>query len=179
MNAKVNHEAAKKVETMLRDYYRKLNEIQHKYNLLTVVDQNSEEIKLMLLYVYDLIPSRGAVSRYRAISGDYYVNDQTAQRYFEFTSTIDECKEYLLELVQRQHKLKIQIMYLEAAVERITSAISQLDETDQVICEKCYGLRSISNIQIGAELNMNEKAIRYRRKRIASQLAKFPGCIIF
>lgn len=94
------------------------------------------------------------------------------QIYWEFNSTMERFKQYLINLMQRQLKLKMQILYLEAEVEEIAFVLGRLDFHDRLICEKSYGLPGKSNIQIGAELKMDEKTIRYRRKRMASQLFK-------
>lgn len=160
------------VEVVLRNYYLKLNEIKKRKQFLCAINQNINDFKRTLLHVYELIPIRETTSTYKAIWGAYCVNDLTAKRYFEFSSTMEQFKNYLTELTHRQQKLKIQILYLESEIEGITFALSILEPSDRIICEKCYGIQGKSNIQIGNDLKMDEKTIRYRRKKILAQLLK-------
>lgn len=171
----VSNEKNPKIEEFLRDYYRKQNELKNKKQLLRILDQNILDTKKTLLYIYEYIPIREAAALYKAIVGNYLVSDLKAQIYYEFTSTLEQYNNYLTELRHRRLKIKMRILYIEAQTEEAAFALSQLEPIDQFICEKSYGIPGVSNIQIGTELIMNEKAIRYRRKRIVAQLSRIPG----
>jgi hypothetical protein len=170
-----DYEESTQVEMKIRAYYRQANEINQKRQLLQGIEQNIAEVKKMLLGVYDLVPVQGAVYRYKAVVGTCAVSDLAAEAYYEFIATVERSKAYLLELIRRQLKIKMQIMNLEAEVGETQLALASLDQADLLICEKSYGLRHMSNIQIGAELKMDEKSIRYRKKKILEQLTKYPG----
>ncbi len=171
----VPDEKALAIEEVLRNYYRKQTELKNKKQLLNLLDRNILDTKKTLLCIYENIPVREAAAQYKAIVGNYLVNDLKAQTYYEFTSTLEQYRNYLLQLRQRRLKIKMRILYIEEETEGAAFALSQMEPVDQFICEKSYGIPGVSNIQIGMELNMNEKAIRYRRKRIVARLSKIPG----
>jgi len=161
-------------EDMLKNYYRSLNELWVKKGIIKNLRKNAEEIRNILLDVNELVPSKGIVARYMAVSGGcMYVCDRTAQNYYEFTSSVEKFEKRLAALLHRSAKLKIQIIYLESAIEGITYVLSLLDPVDRTICEKCYGLKEHSNLQIAKELRMDEKTIRCRRKKINQKLSLY------
>lgn len=176
MRAKKGCEALQKsqmtdTENMLKNYYRSLNELWVKKAIIENLRKNANEIRNILLDVNELVPSRGIVTQYMAVSGGcVYVCDRSAQNYYEFTSSVEKFEKRLAALLHRGVKLKSQIIYLESAIEGITYALGLLDPVDRTICEKCYGLKEHSNLQIAKELRMDEKTIRYRRKKINQKL---------
>lgn len=142
------------IEKILRDYFRKLNEVTLKKQLLGMLDQNMNDVKRTLIYAYDLVPGKEAAQK------------------FKFASSMRQFNYFLIGSSRRQIKLKIQIMYLEAEVEGISFALGLLEPVDRVICEGSYGVQTKSNVRIGSELKMDEKTIRYRRKKIIAGLTQ-------
>lgn len=164
----------KNMENILRSYFRRLEELQVKRIALENVKKNADEARRILLDVNEIVPTKGTIARYKAISGGCgYVNDGLAQNYYEFTSSVERLQKELISLLHRNIKLKMQIIYLESAIEGITFALSLLEPVDRTICEQYYGIRNKSNLQIGLNLNMDEKTIRYRRKRINQKLLQY------
>lgn len=164
----------KELENILKNYYCRMHELQVKKIALEKVRKSTDEIRKILLDVNEVVPPQGTIARYKAVSGGCgYVNDGSAQNYYNFTLSLENFQKELVSLMHKNIKLQIQIIYLESAVEGISFALNLLEPLDRTICEQCYGLGGKSNLQIGLALNMDEKTIRYRRKRINRKLAEF------
>ncbi|UWG96405.1 LuxR C-terminal-related transcriptional regulator [Dehalobacter sp. DCM] len=162
------------VEDILEAYYRKLDEIQVKEIVIKTIEKNVGELRRMLLDVNELVPSKDVISVYGGILGGAgYVCEASAQSYPALKPPKDRIEKELVKLRQRRIKLKMQIVYLESAIEGISFAMSLLDPIDRTICEGCYGLKGKSNMQISQELNMDEKTIRNRRKKIMLKLTMY------
>lgn len=101
------------------------------------------------------------------------VSDPTAQAYQEYSRSVENLQRELVMLLPKKMKLKMQIIQLEAAIDRIGFALNLLDPIERTICEQYYGLRRKSNLQIGLALNMDEKTIRYRKKSISKKLSEY------
>jgi hypothetical protein len=171
----VDEVAIKKMEKTLRDYYRKLEELESKKAAIAAIEKNEREVRGVLLDADQLIPSKGMVTRYSAAAGggNGFVSDPTAQGYQEFTKSIEKFQNELVVLIQRKIKLKMQIMQIESSTDGITFALNLLEPLERKICEEYYGLRRKSNLQIGLALNLDEKSVRYRRKVINQKLADY------
>lgn len=145
-------EANALVEQALKNYYRRQYELQIKKQQLDVMEKNIHDLRLTLKYAYDLIPHQNTVWKY------------------ELTATIAQFRDYLLALTHRTIKLRLQIMYLESELAEMSFLLSVLEPVDRIICANSYGVQEKSNIQTGAEINMDEKAVRYRRKKLIARL---------
>lgn len=165
----------REMEATLRSYYKKIEELQGKRRALETVEKNAEDVRRLLQDANQLVPSNGTVAKYSFAAGgpSRMVSDPTAQAYQEYSRTVENLQRELVMLLPKKMKLKMQIIQLEAAVDRIGFALNLLDPIERTICEQYYGLRRKSNLQIGLALNMDEKTIRYRKKSISKKLSEY------
>ena len=170
----MNEIPSRELENILRNYYCRMHELQVKKIALEKLRKSTDEIRKILLDVHEIVPLQGTIARYKAVSGGCgYVNDGSAQNYYNFTLSLENFQKELVSLMHKNIKLQIQIIYLESAVEGVSFALASLEALDRTICEQCYGLRGKSNLQIASALRMDEKTIRHRRKRINRKLAEY------
>lgn len=171
----MNDMAMKGMETILRNYYRKLEELQVKRRALEAVEKNAEDIRKILSDVNQLIPSNGTVAKYNVAAGGSKgrISDPTAQAYNEFARSMEKSQMELVVLLEKKIKLKMEIMHLEASIEGISFALDVLDAVERAICEQYYGLKRTSNLQIGLALGMDEKTVRYRKRNITQKLSNY------
>jgi hypothetical protein len=149
-----------------------MDELQMMQNTLKKIERNINDIRLTLLDVSELIANKGPVEKYILISGcSTLVNDSSAQLYYQFSRLIDRFHKELVFLIQKRIKLSIRIMYYEMALEDIDFAIKMLEPIEKEICEKCYGLKSVSNLKLSHILHTDEKTIRNKKKAINFKIA--------